>query len=275
MTKLGRVGHAGTLDPAAEGVLVIAFNRATRLIPFLPTDKSYHAIVRLGITTDSLDAVGTVQQKKKVPDISATDIAAALQRFVGPQMQKPPLISARHHQGIRLYQRARMGEVIEPTPTAIEFYRLQLLSWQSPDIEFEVDCSRGTYIRSLARDLGACFGCGAHLYRLQRTLCSGFSLEESLSWESLENILQHGCLSEVMVSPAQALRQLPDLTVEKAVQQAVQNGCRILLPESKEIYRDTWYRILDLQGRLLAIARPEAMEMKMERVLCPSDEERL
>jgi tRNA pseudouridine55 synthase len=273
LTKCQRVGHAGTLDPAVDGILVLALNRATRLIPFLPTDKSYRTIIRLGSTTDTLDATGEIQNEQPVPSISSSDIQTVLQQFLGEQQQIPPMISARHHEGKRLYQLARQGKVVEPKPTSIVIHNIKLISWQSPDLELEVDCSRGTYIRSLARDVGEQLGCGAHMLALHRTRCSGFSVQEAIGLEVLEALIAKEQWTKAVVSPERALKHLPEVLVSSEVQPAVQNGCKIPLPKQENISEDTLYRLIDKNNRLLALARPEGEEMKMERVLCPSNEE--
>ena len=159
-----RIGHAGTLDPLAEGVLVVAIGKATRLIEYLvDADKLYAAEVHLGVETDTYDAEGRVLAERPVGHLTREAVAEALEAFRGEIEQRPPPFSAISVGGERLYARARRGEVVEAPLRRVSVTRLDLLDWQSPVAHLEVECSKGTYIRSLAHDLGRALGCGAHL----------------------------------------------------------------------------------------------------------------
>lgn len=175
---LKRIGHTGTLDPAATGVLVLALGKATRLIQYLPGDKAYRALIRLGVETDSYDAEGTVLREAPVPALSPAELGALLREFEGEQMQIPPMVSAISIGGQRLYQLARQGIEVERPARPVHFAEIRLIAWQSPLLEIDVTCSAGTYIRSLAHDLGERIGCGASLAGLRRTLAHGFAIAQ-------------------------------------------------------------------------------------------------
>lgn len=202
---LKRVGHGGTLDPAVTGVLPIALGPATRLLPYLSGDKTYRGVVQLGVRTDSDDLEGEVLERQQPPQLASTDLEAALKPFRGVIQQRPPAISAVHVNGQRAYKLARAGERVELQARPITLHRLELLHWD-PELgrlELEVACSAGTYIRSLARDLGEALGCGGCLAQLQRTEALGFKLEQSVSWEQLEAVPP-----PALVDPLEALSHL-------------------------------------------------------------------
>jgi tRNA pseudouridine55 synthase len=185
---LRRVGHGGTLDPAVTGVLPIALGPATRLLPYLSGDKSYRGVVQLGLTTATDDLQGEVLERRPVPPLESAALAAALERFRGPIQQVPPQVSAVHVEGERAYRRVRRGETLALAARPVVIHRLELLGWDpaAARLELQVSCSAGTYIRSLARDLGALLGCGGTLASLRRTAALGFTLEQALPLEALE-----------------------------------------------------------------------------------------
>ncbi len=184
---LKRVGHGGTLDPAVTGVLPIALGPATRLLPYLRGDKLYRAVVQLGVRTSSDDLEGDVLERRSPPALDLAALEEALAGFRGEILQRPPAVSAVHVGGERAYARARRGEVVELPPRPVTIHSLQLLGWDSAEarVELEVRCSAGTYIRSLARDLGDHLGCGAALARLRRTETLGFDLSTAVDLERL------------------------------------------------------------------------------------------
>ena len=184
---LKRVGHGGTLDPAVTGVLPIALGPATRLLPYLRGDKLYRAVVQLGVRTSSDDLEGDVLERRSPPALDRAALEEALAGFRGEILQRPPAVSAVHVGGERAYARARRGEVVELPPRPVTIHSLQLLGWDPAEarLELEVRCSAGTYIRSLARDLGEHLGCGAALARLRRTETLGFDLSTAVDLERL------------------------------------------------------------------------------------------
>ncbi|KRO91338.1 MAG: pseudouridine synthase [cyanobacterium BACL30 MAG-120619-bin27] len=186
--KLKRVGHGGTLDPAVTGVLPIALGPATRLLPYLEGDKTYRGVVQLGLRTVSDDLEGEVLASFAVPALEAADLEAALASFRGPIQQVPPQVSAVHVKGQRAYALVRQGEQLELAPRAVTIQRLELLGWDGATARLEllVRCSAGTYVRSLARDLGEALGCGGALAQLRRSEALGFGLEQAVPLEALD-----------------------------------------------------------------------------------------
>jgi tRNA pseudouridine55 synthase len=187
--KLGlrRVGHAGTLDPMATGLLIILVGRATKASAYLMSlDKVYEGRMLLGQTTDSQDADGALLNQSPVPALSAEALQAQMQLFVGDQYQTPPMFSAKKVAGKPLYKLARQGQTIDREPRFIHVGAFDLLQWDSPFASFRVQCSKGTYIRTLAHDLGQKIGCGAHLVGLRRTATHAFTLDQALPLSELE-----------------------------------------------------------------------------------------
>jgi tRNA pseudouridine55 synthase len=186
---LKRVGHGGTLDPAVTGVLPIALGPATRLLPYLEGAKTYRGLVQLGLTTSSDDLEGEVLTRQELPrGLERAQLDQVLEGFRGTIEQIPPQVSAVHVDGQRAYQRVRRGEMLTLTPRRVQIDRLELLSWdpQGGQLGLEVRCSAGTYIRALARDLGAALGCGAALASLQRTEALGFRLDQAVPFDALD-----------------------------------------------------------------------------------------
>ena len=183
-----KVGHAGTLDPMATGVLVLAFGRATKLIRFVQQmPKAYHAHFRLGMTSDTDDIWGTCQATESTVSISQTDVAQALAQQVGTISQLPPAYSALKVQGQRAYDLARRGETPDLKPRLVTISRIELLRFEFPEVELEIECGSGTYVRSIARDLGETLGCGAVMSALQRTAVGSFQLGKARSPQDLED----------------------------------------------------------------------------------------
>jgi tRNA pseudouridine55 synthase len=182
-----KVGHAGSLDPFATGVLVVLTGKATKLSDALLTaDKTYRAWVKLGESTDTMDRTGTVEKTAPVPVLTAAKVEEVLLGLQGEWWQTPPMYSAKKVQGVRLYELARQNIRIKREPIAVQLHRLQLLSFQDGVVEFEVSCSKGTYIRSLAEEVGVRLGTVAHLKELRRLSCGEFAIAESVTLEDLE-----------------------------------------------------------------------------------------
>jgi len=203
---LKRVGHGGTLDPAVTGVLPIALGPATRLLPYLCGNKTYRGVVQLGLRTSSDDLEGEVVQQQPWPQLNPAELEQALQAFRGTILQRPPAVSAVHVNGERAYKLAREGRSVELAPRPVTIERLNLLGWDQEQghLELEVACSAGTYIRALARDLGEALGCGGCLASLRRTEALGFSLDQAVSLEHLEQEPR-----PALVDPLNALAHLP------------------------------------------------------------------
>jgi len=183
-----KAGHGGTLDPDATGVLLICLGKATKLFEALQAgEKEYEGTLTLGVTTDTLDASGKIVQKNDVNSVTEEQIIAAFKQFEGRIEQIPPMFSALKHKGKPLYKLARKGIKVERQPRIVTIHHLEVLEINKPEVTFRVSCSKGTYIRVLASDLGNTIGCGAHLSSLTRTRSSIFALSEAISLDEIEN----------------------------------------------------------------------------------------
>ncbi|MDO8473201.1 MAG: tRNA pseudouridine(55) synthase TruB [Dehalococcoidia bacterium] len=193
MTRCKRTGHAGTLDPDATGVLLVCLGQATRMSALLgECRKTYVAEVQLGASTDTYDASGRVTSTGDYSGVDVSRLLSALAMFVGDIQQVPPMYSALKFRGKPLYQLARAGVQMELASRPIHVYRLDLVSWTPPLFKIEVECGKGTYVRSLAHDIGKELGCGAHLKTLVRTRCGGFGINDSIGLDELEEDVKTG-----------------------------------------------------------------------------------
>jgi tRNA pseudouridine55 synthase len=188
-----RVGHAGTLDPAATGVLPVCLGRATRVVEYIMgAAKTYRAVIELGTVTDTYDAAGTIVQCNDPSRIDRPTLEAALDSFRGEISQTPPMYSAVKHGGRPLYALARAGQTVKRASRPVKVYRLEMLDWRPPRFTLEVTCGKGTYIRSLAHDLGQALGCGAHLAELERTRYGRFDVRDAVTLATLEEAFMTG-----------------------------------------------------------------------------------
>jgi tRNA pseudouridine55 synthase len=213
-----KLGHGGTLDPMASGVLPVCVGEATKVIAFLlDADKEYLAVVRFGVETDTLDATGQVLSEKPVGNLDAAAVEAALAGFRGEVEQVPPMFSALKHHGQPLYRYARAGQTIARAPRRVKVHELVLLAFEPPDrARLRIRCSKGTYIRSLAADLGRHLGVGAHLAELRRTASGPFGLTQALSLDAIDACVDEG-RALPFVSLREALVHLPAVTVGDAL----------------------------------------------------------
>ncbi len=224
LARQKRVGHAGTLDPLATGVLPILLGQATRVAEYLSeSGKAYRATIRFGVETDTYDAEGRIVDERPV-SLLADDIAAVLPAFLGEQLQIPPAYSAIKRSGQPLYQLARAGESVVVEPRPIVIYALDIVSWESPDLVLDVECGKGTYIRSLAHDLGARLGPGAHLAGLTRTRSGPFTLSQCLTLEALEAALADGAWRDYLYAPDEALLDRRAAILAAGHEAQVRNG---------------------------------------------------
>lgn len=252
-------GHAGTLDPLASGVLPVALGAATRLVELLlDAEKEYRAVVRLGADTDTDDAAGRPLGPARPVAASAADVERALAGFRGRVSQRPPRYSALKLSGRPAYALARAGRPAEPAARQVEFRELRLLGYAPPDAELFARVSRGTYLRSLARDLGAALGCGGHLAALVRTRVGGFRAEEAVGLDRLRELAAAGRAAEVLLTPASALPDLPLLTArDEPTRRRVREGRRVPLAEftaaGAQAAAGGRCLVLDARGRLVAL----------------------
>jgi tRNA pseudouridine55 synthase len=214
LSEQRRVGHAGTLDPLATGVLLLCLGKATRVSQYLmASTKTYHTTVRLGISTTTHDAEGQITSRAEVR-VQRHDLEAALQPFIGHIDQVPPAYSAIKRKGKRLYELARQGIAVQVPPRKVDVYALRLVDWTPPDVTLDVECGPGTYIRSLARDLGRALGCGAHLVALRRTQSGQFSVQRAASLDELKAAFAAGTAGHLLHPLDAAFAQLPALYLD-------------------------------------------------------------
>ena len=250
-----RVGHAGTLDPAATGVLPVCLGQATRIVQFLTdTDKAYLAEIELGVTTDTFDREGRVTCRLDTSGITVTQIEEALATFQGFIEQVPPRFSALKYQGKRYYELARAGILIEPKPRKIRITSIELVDLQPPFITISLECSKGTYVRSLAHDLGQCLGCGAHLKNLTRTRCGPFYIEDALSMSEIQDACQRGTWRDILYPVDTPLLSWSAVIVDKRDELEIRNGCSISLSEGVS-HAGKYCRAYSPDGDFIAILR--------------------
>jgi tRNA pseudouridine55 synthase len=220
-----RVGHAGTLDPAATGVLPVCLGQGTRVVEFLmEAPKSYRAEIELGVATDSQDATGTVISRGDPSGVTKEKLLEALDSFRGLIEQTPPMYSAVKRDGKPLYQLARSGITVKRQSRKRWVYRLELIAWQPPLATIEVECGRGTYIRALADDLGKLLGCGAMLKELTRLSCGIFNIEDAVSLPQLEAAFRHGYWEQLLYPIDSVLGEWPAIVLDGAAEEAMKNG---------------------------------------------------
>ena len=263
-TGVRKVGHAGTLDPLATGVVVVAIGRVTRLIRFIQEfTKEYVARGLFGVATDSLDADGAILEREPM-SAESKDVERAMKRFLGPIEQVPPMVSALKVGGERLYEIARRGETIERAARPVVIHELELLDFVPgpyPEAEFRVVCSKGTYVRTLVDDIARSLGGRAHLTALRRTRVGSLDLGKAVPIGSLD---QH---TEFLLTPRAALADLPWVTVDHETAGGVANGLKFVAGPLARIPVDVPTAVLDEDGHLLAVYMRDERRAKPEVVL--------
>ncbi|MDR5709049.1 MAG: tRNA pseudouridine(55) synthase TruB [Armatimonadota bacterium] len=270
LVRMRRIGHTGTLDPGAAGVLVCCIGRTTRLSEFLmEQDKAYRVELVLGVSTTTGDALGEVLARREV-SVHQEDLERVLQRFVGTIQQLPPMVSAVHHEGRRLYELAREGIEVERTPRTVTVHEIRLLRFDPPRALLDITCSKGTYVRQLAHDIGEALGCGAHAGFMIRTRVGPHRLEESHTFEEIEEAVRIGEFPRLLIPPAQALPELPEVEVEGRMRAAVLHGQPLPLwkvAPHLSLPQGALVKVLDVEGNLLAIGRAVGGQLRPYKVL--------
>ena len=255
---LKKVGHAGTLDPDATGVLVLGLGRATRILSYAQAGpKSYAAVATLGVTTSTLDAAGDVLDEREV-DVTEEQVRAAAARFVGAIQQIPPMVSAVKVGGERLYKKARRGEDVERPPRAVTIHRLDVTAVDLPEVHLDVRCSGGTYIRTLIADIGTELGCGAHMKSLRRTEAAGFPIEDAIPLDSIGR--------EHLRPLSDAVRDLTRLELDAATAQRVAHGQRLPVEGAESLEQDQAIALLE-GDELIAVYKRRDDTLVPDRVL--------
>jgi len=258
-----KVGHAGTLDPAASGVLLVLLGQAVRISEYLmELPKTYRATVRLGVATETYDAEGAPTEVAESVDVSREEVERALARFVGEIEQTPPAFSAVKVEGQPAYRLARKGAAVALRPRPARIDRIELLRFEPPDAEIEVECGKGTYIRSLAHDLGQALGCGGHLSSLVRTRVGPFGLDSGVSLEELEAAFARGEWRELVLPLDCGLANLPAITLHIEDEKDLRHGQAVRIDEERltgvVVEDGRPYRAYAEDGGLVAILQYDA-----------------
>jgi tRNA pseudouridine55 synthase len=262
-TGIRKVGHTGTLDPLASGVLLVLLGQAVRISEYLmELPKTYRATVRLGLSTDTYDAEGAPTHETRVVEVTQADVDAALEAFVGEIQQTPPPYSAIKVKGQPAHRLARKGAAVALAARPTRIDRIELLRFEPPDIEIEVECGKGTYIRSLAHDLGQALGCGAHLGSLVRTRVGPFSVESATAVRELERVFESGDWRESLLPMDCGLMQLPAITLHIEEEQDIRHGQAVHIDDDRlagvPLADGRQYRACAEDGGIVAIIRYDA-----------------
>jgi tRNA pseudouridine55 synthase len=283
LLKGPKVGHAGTLDPAATGVLPVLVGRGTRIAEYLlDWDKEYRAVLRLGQTTDTQDATGAVLATRSLDGLTEDRIRAAVAPFRGRIAQTPPMYSAVKVDGTPLYKSARAGKTVEREPRTIEVHEIDVLGIAGPDVTLRVRCSKGTYVRTLCADIGAALGVGGHLLSLERTRVGPLAVGQALTLEEIGARAAAGRLAEDLLPLDDALTAVPAITVDERTAEHVRHGTAVPAGAGRWAAKPgqgSVVRIKDEAGRLLAIGKTGASQaggdgtpaVAIEKVLVDAD----
>lgn len=264
LLRVPKVGHGGTLDPEATGLLPILIGEATKLMPYLSDlDKEYLATVRLGVVTDTQDAAGNVVAEHPVPPLDQAEVSHAVAAFVGEIRQVPPMYSALHHQGKRLHELARKGMAVERPARTVTVHAITVESLDGPRLEIRVRCGRGTYVRTLAADIGQALGCGGCLERLIRTRVGPYRLDEALPWEALRDMRDGRLLWPRVLVPDSALQAMPALRLDAGQAKAFANGQPVPAPAVAA----GLVRVYAPTGALVGVGLGRGQAVKPERIL--------
>lgn len=261
ISGINKIGHTGTLDPMATGVMICPINRATRLSRFfLAGSKKYTAVLRLGIETDTQDATGSILTERSIDMVSEAGVYAACQQFIGEIVQTPPAYSALKHKGVPLYKYARKGNAVIKPPRKVVISAIRIMDMDLPNVRFEVECSAGTYVRTLCADIGNVLGCGGHLKALRRTACGGYGIHEATPLAEIES---HGSLETLrdrLISMSDALEGMPAYIADSGLLEKIQYGKPIASDDLNLKMADggrPFIKIIDKENQLLAVVHPD------------------
>ena len=254
-----RAGHGGTLDPMATGVLPVFFGRATRAVEFFEhAEKTYETVLRLGLVTDTQDITGRVLEQRDAASVTEADVRAVLPRFLGPQKQVPPMYSAVKVNGKKLYELAREGKEIARKARTIEVYDIRIRRFLPPDrVEMDIDCSKGTYIRTLCADIGKALGCGGHMAELLRTATGSFSLENAIKLDDLKALAEQERAEDALLTMQEALRDFPVIKIAEGSTKLLYNGGKIqekyFTKQPKALQEDEIAAVYDFENHLVGL----------------------
>lgn len=255
-----KVGHTGTLDPFATGVLIVCLGKSTKIIRFLKDDKEYIGEIKLGIKTDTYDVDGNIVERGDISGVTDDRIREQAKNFIGDIEQTPPIYSAIKVNGKKMYELARAGEEVEVKKRSVTIYHLEVLHIELPFVKIKVRCSAGTYIRSIANDLGENLGCGGYLHTLVRTKVGDFSIENSVDLQKLNS----DNIQEKLLNPNDFLAHLPFITMDNKETEIIMRGGFL---ENRWNVSGEWIRLLNAENKLIAIGEPRDDRIKPTRLL--------
>lgn len=244
-----KIGHTGTLDPDAEGVLPVALGKATRLVDMITDkEKTYEAVMCLGVVTDTQDMSGTVLSQTTELSVTEEELCTVVSSFVGDYMQVPPMYSALKVNGKKLYELAREGKTVERKPRPVHFYEIEILDISFPLVHFRVTCSKGTYIRTLCHDIGEKLGCGAAMESLLRTKVGRFTLDDAITLAQTEEAVQEGTIESKILGIEEILAEYPRVCCTKEGDRLLANGNPLVqaLVDAQE--KKGWIRMCSSEG---------------------------
>lgn len=248
-----KIGHTGTLDPEAEGVLPVVLGKATKLVDLLTEkQKTYEALLHLGLETDTQDMTGTILKECSV-DVTEEEVRAVIESFSGEQQQIPPMYSALKVDGKKLYELAREGRMVERKPRTVYFYNIDIHKTELPYVRFSVTCSKGTYIRTLCHDIGQKLGCGGCMEELIRTRSGNFVWEDSMTLAQVEEAVQNGSIEDRVISIGQVLKDYPEIFCTQEGDRLLENGNALTEGFVRGSHKEGWVRMCDSQGRFRGI----------------------
>lgn len=257
MYNAQKAGHTGSLDPLAGGLLPLCFGGATKLSTYLlDADKRYLVRVLLGVTTTTGDAEGEIRDKRSTDQVTERAVLDVLPRFTGRIQQLPPMYSALKHQGKRLYELARQGIEVERAPREIMIHELRLVQFALPEIELDVVCSKGTYVRTLAEDIGSVLGCGAHVVGLRRTGVGPYGENELVGMQQLENAAEQGfaAMDDLLLPLDSALEHWPAVRLSADAAFYLKKGQPVLVPKAPT---EGWVRLYESEHKFIGIGEVE------------------
>lgn len=249
-----KIGHTGTLDPDAEGVLPVALGKATRLVDMITDkEKTYEAVMRLGVVTDTQDMSGTVLSQTTELSVTEEELCTVVSSFVGDYMQVPPMYSALKVNGKKLYELAREGKTVERKPRPVHFYEIEILDISFPLVRFRVTCSKGTYIRTLCHDIGEKLGCGAAMESLLRTKVGRFTLDDAITLAQTEEAVQEGTIESKILGIEEILAEYPRVCCTKEGDRLLASGNPLVqaLVDAQE--KNGWIRMCSSEGSFAGV----------------------
>ncbi|MBC2714208.1 MAG: tRNA pseudouridine(55) synthase TruB [Desulfobacteraceae bacterium] len=265
ISGIQKIGHTGTLDPMATGVIICTINRATRLSRFfLASPKKYAAVLKLGVETDTLDATGSILATRQIGTVSEHAVCEACKQFEGEIYQIPPAYSALKHNGVPLYKYARNGTPVTKPPRKVFISYIKIIDINLPEIRFETECSSGTYIRTLCADIGNMLGCGGHLKALKRIGCGGFDILDAIPLADIESHQTLETIKNRLIPMSDALSEMMPYVADNGLMEKIKYGKSIALTDIKiDIQIDTrdtgspFIKIIDDENQLLAVLSPD------------------